>query len=483
MNIEKIKNISNFFEKRYKNNDIYCETCHIEHTGRNAYTIGIWLYLFDETKDKKYFDMAYGLVKTTMSKLQEDPIHNKLVFMPGRHSLNNQTSTVIESGICLDMISHFLYTCDNLNINIEEKSFWQIKLNNHITEYLTNATLTKDALNQRLWGLTGIATFYKLTKDKNIKEHIILAIDNIIQYQDKDGLFPYVANRESSQVEGQYSQYYQSRLLTYMIYCLECIDELDKYNNILFNGIKPIIDINIIGGGIKPLGLETKRWFFNTYYEIDSSAFDYYIINFLQEYKKVDFNILESIEKNINNLIFEDGLKQNLNDIPNYMCRFIENSDLFWITRVNKIVNNDKKLLNKDLTSTKYYNILKDNESICLITLSKGMNTNFYHGLINNLLIAYVDEKYRYILDISKLYKIVLSYPKVKKVSFKTIKKDIINLRHILQGFKYNLKYKKSLVFKIILNFLIGLFFEFNDNTKIEEQIKYIKKYGIKQKR
>jgi len=45
-NIEKIKQVANFFEKRFKDNDIYCEACKTRHTGRNAYSIGVFLYLF-----------------------------------------------------------------------------------------------------------------------------------------------------------------------------------------------------------------------------------------------------------------------------------------------------------------------------------------------------------------------------------------------------------------------------------------------------
>jgi len=74
-NIERIKQVANFFEARIKEKDIYCEFCKTKHTGRNAYSIGMFLYLFEETKEQKYFDLAYVIAKTTMSKLQSDPIH------------------------------------------------------------------------------------------------------------------------------------------------------------------------------------------------------------------------------------------------------------------------------------------------------------------------------------------------------------------------------------------------------------------------
>ncbi len=74
-NIEKIKQISNFFETRFRDDDIHCEACHTKHTGRNAYSIVIFLYLHEQTNEQKYFELAYNLAKTTMSKLQPDHIH------------------------------------------------------------------------------------------------------------------------------------------------------------------------------------------------------------------------------------------------------------------------------------------------------------------------------------------------------------------------------------------------------------------------
>ena len=56
--LNKLIQVSNFFESKFEE-DIFCKSCKIAHTGRNAYAIGIWLYLYEFTDDKKYFDLSY----------------------------------------------------------------------------------------------------------------------------------------------------------------------------------------------------------------------------------------------------------------------------------------------------------------------------------------------------------------------------------------------------------------------------------------
>lgn len=332
-NIEKTKQVSNFFEVRLKDGDIYCEACKTRHTGRNAYSIGIFLYLFEETKEQKYFDLAYTIAKTTMSKLQPDPIHGGAIFMPGNHDGANQSNSVMDAGMCTDMISTFLLYCQKHSIEIEEKKDWVKKLQNHIDEYLADSSLNKTVINQRLWGLTGIVSFYKLAKREKDRLHIEKVLEKTFSEQNSDGSFGYTNNKIDSEPMTYFSVYYFSRLIAYLCFAVESANMQDKYKSNIQNALNLMYDC-LDNGGKKIIELETKKLFFQASYEVESLSHDIYVSKFVNKnYKYGSNNILDKIKEIYLGHIDKNGLNSNFENKPNMLCSFIDNSDFIWYLR------------------------------------------------------------------------------------------------------------------------------------------------------
>jgi hypothetical protein len=335
----KINQVSNFFSSRYKNGDIYCEACNIHHTGRNAYSIGIFLYQFEQTKEDKYFQLAYDMAKTSMLKLQPDPIHGALIFLPGNHNGANQSNSVMDAGMCTDMISSFLIFCERNNINITEKNEWISKLEKHIDEYLADASLNKTVINQRLWGLTGIVSFYKLKKRDKDKFHIEKVLDKTFQEQNSDFSFGYVANKDDKDPSTYFSLYYYSRLMAYICFAVESVDLQKKYQENIINALILMYDC-IDNQGKKILELETKKLFFQASYEIESLSHDIYVSRFVKQYYKYGSkNILDKIEEIYLKHIDINGMNSNYENKPNLLCSFIDNSDFIWYIRSLEFTN------------------------------------------------------------------------------------------------------------------------------------------------
>ncbi|MCT7517019.1 hypothetical protein [Aliarcobacter cryaerophilus] len=352
-NIEKIKQISNFFETRFRDNDIHCEACHTKHTGRNAYSIVIFLYLFEETKEQKYFDLAYAIAKTTMSKLQPDPLHGGAIFMPGNHEGANQSNSVMDAGMCTDMVSVFLLYCQKYNIEIEEKKEWIERLSQHIDEYLADSSLNKTVINQRLWGLTGIISFYKLTKREKDKQHIEEVLEKTFNEQNSDGSFGYTNKKIDSDPQTYFSVYYFSRLIAYICYAVESVNLQEKYEeNIIkaFNLVYDCLDFE----GKKILDIETKKLFFQASYEVESLSHDIYVSRFVNSYYKYGSNkVLDKIQTTYLKHIDKNGLNCNYEDKPNMLCSFIDNSDFVWYLR-SVDFDSDKSLENFEENSRDY---------------------------------------------------------------------------------------------------------------------------------
>lgn len=443
--MDKIFQVSNFFENRYKNSDIYCEACHIEHSGRNAYAIGIWLYLFDKTKDKKYFDIAYDLAKTTMSKLQPDPIHGALIFLPGNHEGANQSNSVMDAGMCTDMISSFLIYCDKNSIEIEEKEIWIKKLSQHIDEYLADASLSKTVINQRLWGLTGVVGFYKLEKRDKDKNHIEKVLEKTFKEQNEDYSFGYVAIKNEKDPGTYFSVYYYSRLMAYICYAVESVNLQDKYKENITNALTLMYDC-LDDGGKKIMELETKKLFFQASYEVESLSHDIYVSKFVNKYYKYGSNeMFDKVENIYLKHIDKNGVNSNYENKPNLLCSFIDNSDFIWyirslnldFDRVENYIQQDKKYLDAGFK-------LEYEKDKKIVTLQNKYYSSIGWGGKNTTKII-IKNNHKYVhKGHNNLYD--LKY---------MLKRNYGDVKNIIYTSQYNLRYTKSRI-KYFLNKIKG---------------------------
>lgn len=433
--MDKIKQVANFFEQRYKNNDIYCEACNVYHTGRNAYSIGIFLYLFDQTKDVKYFNLAYELSKTTMSKLQPDPIHGALIFMPGNHSGANQSNSVMDAGMCTDMVSSFLLYCETHQIEIIEKNEWIEKLVQHIDEYLADASLNKMVINQRLWGLTGIVSFYKLQKREKDKLHIEKVLNKTFKEQNSDFSFGYTNKKIEKDPSTYFSVYYFSRLMAYICFAVESVGLQEKYRENIIRSLDLMYDI-LDNEGKKILELETKQWFFQASYEIESLSHDIYVSKFVNKYYQYGFkDIFDKITQSYLKHIDSNGVNSNYEGKANMLCNFVDNSDFIWYVRS----------LQYDYIENKSYYIKSDR---------KYSNAGFMVEFKNDMKIITLRNKYYTSIgwgEKTNTQIMISDYNKVVKKGDNNfygikymLKRNYVDIKNMIYTSQYNLKYKKQ---------------------------------------
>jgi len=253
--------------------------------------------------------------------------------MPGNHEGANQSNSVMDAGMCTDMVSAFLLYCQKYSIEIEERKEWIQKLENHIDEYLADSSLNKTVINQRVWGLTGIVSFYKLAKRDKDRLHIEKVLEKTFSEQNGDGSFGYTNKKIDSDPGTYFSVYYFSRLMTYLCYAVESANVYDKYKINIQTALNLMYDC-LDSDGKKIIEIETKKLFFQASYEVESLSHDIYVSKFVNNYYKYGSNrILDKIKSIYLMHIDKNGVNSNYEHKPNMLCAFIDNSDFIWYLR------------------------------------------------------------------------------------------------------------------------------------------------------
>jgi hypothetical protein len=445
--LQKAKYVSDFFSsKMVGNGQIVCPACNVEHTGRNAYSIGINLDLFSKTKEKNYYNLAYSVAKRVMQKLVPDPEHGKLVFLPGNHIGANQSNTVIDSGICTDMIATFLKFSKEINIHVEEAEIWQLALKDHIESYLREAVFEKKCLNQRAWGLTGLASYYLLTEDEFIRKLIKDALYKLVQNINNDSSFNYIIPRiKGSPVTG-FSIYYYSRLLSFLFYCMDCINITDLYRDKLQDTYILLLDCMDFKGQ-KILDLEIKKIFFMADYEMGAASYDLFMLRFINnKFRRGSKRILDTIEDNYLQHIDSDGVKVNKFNTPNLLCDFVNNSDFYWYLRGLKYNIYNIESYKPGLREYSDAGILVETDmKRKAITISTDYSPSIGWGVRNGLKII-IEENRKILQNKGSLFKTIIEFIRNKDFFglVKFFRRNYSDLKNIIYTSQFNLKYKES---------------------------------------
>jgi hypothetical protein len=357
---------------------------------------------------------------------------DNLYFYPGNHYGNNQSNTVMDAGICVDMISEFLIFCKSKNIFIKEYDDWLYKIQKHIDEYLIDASFYKIVINQRIWGLTGIATFYKLTKNLKYKNYIKKVLEKTFNEQFNDFSFPYTVLKDKKNPETYFSVYYYSRLIAFLCYVIESVGLTDLYKDRLKNSLILMYDC-LDFEGKKILEMEVKHYFFYASYEVESLAYDIYVSKFINFYYKFgNLDVLKKIESIYLSHINKNGVNSNLENKPNLLCDFVNNSDFIWFIRSLKF-NLNQNIETIKFENRKYpfagFEVLYENNTKT-IKIFNTYFSSFAWGVLNNTRII-----------IGKNFKKV-NYGYNNFYGLKCFfKRNIKDIRNILSASKYNLKF------------------------------------------
>ena len=413
---------NNFLEQitRYLGRNIYCQKHKIEHTGKNIYAVDFYSYLGELEKAKE-------LILNTVKKLIKDG--DNWIFYPGGLNHYNKSNNIVDCGAIVDCISSFLkkhkdiFTKDELN-KIEDV------LKKVVYTYLIKAAVYKPVTNQRLWGLTGLASYYNYSKDEQLLDPIKESINISLSEMTSDGFFIYFPNAgEHNSFEGYNgpTTYYQSRHTSFLYYVIEKAGlDLKDYSVKLEKSIEALLGM-YKKEGYKDLNLECKRWYWLSDYEIASHSFDVYALS--KSSNPLAGQLLNNLLFQVKNHFYNGYLHSHKGINNNFQCYVFWNAHLAWIVRVVNI----KELWNKsqnlkeidfNIKLDRLVNVSGNNYQIILNNF--WQSRNFTSGVINNGFPNLYNKKF---------FRFKFIYP--KKNILISIRENLYHIRVAFHGAKF----------------------------------------------
>lgn len=313
---------------RYLEQNYRCPKHHVEHTGSIAYLLDFYDYLGGVEKGKE-------LIEHLLNLIVDNPPGGK-VFYPGHLNPMNMSQNVIDTGTAIDTISRFARR-NREAFSAEEHQRIQLALTEVVESYLIEAASGKKITNQRLWGLTGLASFghytseeekFKNAAEKSIKQAFVDATP--------DGFFRYFPNPEKNSLPYDgITTFYQSRHITFIQYALSelSMDPL-PYQKDIESSISALLAM-YDSKGVKDLRMECKRWYWLGSYEVASHPFDAFALSqSIQPIARVALhNVLYQIKKHFYDGFMHSHKGTNLD----FQCPIFWTAHLAWLTRIEGI--------------------------------------------------------------------------------------------------------------------------------------------------
>ncbi len=257
-----------------------CAIHGVEHTARTATSIIVDLALHRVTGQDRYWERAQQRARRVVARLVRDPEHGAWVFAPGRLDPYNCSNNVIDSGECARCLGTLLlYAGNRLDAGLRELVVEALHRN--ATTYLTDAVVTKEVTNQRLWGAMGLATAARALNEPAWFNAVHSSIERSLAEQHADGSFPYHPEPEHFGLHpgaADVSVYYQARVLTYLWHALAMLGEdAGTVRGPTLAALRRGLDFltaTYTPAGTKCAALEGKRWFWAGPYEVGSHPLD-----------------------------------------------------------------------------------------------------------------------------------------------------------------------------------------------------------------
>ncbi len=311
----------------YLESNMRCPKHHVEHTGNTTYLLDIYSYLGEVEKGKQ-------LVATLMQRVVQDG--EQWIFYPGLLEPRNMSNNVIDCGSCVDTISQFLTTHRDAFSEAEHAEYSE-KLKKVVETYLLGTTDSKPLTNQRLWGLTGIASYAAYVSVSH-SETAHKSIDAAFSKMTVDGFFRYYPDAEKHGTFAGYdgmTTFYQSRCSAFIRYVLgELGMSSAPYEDRLKESEKALLAM-YCADGTKDLRMECKRWYWLSKYEVASHSFDAYVLahSSLPDAQIALNNVLYQIRRHF----FDGYLHSHIGAPINFQCPIFWTAHLAWLTRIPNI--------------------------------------------------------------------------------------------------------------------------------------------------
>lgn len=302
-----------------------CGKHHVEHTGSNCYLLDFYSILGEIEKGKQLIAYLFTLVTDTKAGK---------VFYPGHMNPMNMSQNVIDTGACVDSISRFLHLNRAAFTGTEHEEY-VARLRDVVESYLASAAAGKTLTNQRLWGLTGLASYARYAQTHEYDNLIRASIEQAFADMTIDGFFLYMPHaRTHGNFEGYegITAFYQSRCVAFIRYALEVagIDQT-PYRDQLTLSERALLAM-YRADGTKDLRLECKRWYWQSSYEVASAGFDAYALAHSSDSAAgaVLHNVLYQVRKH-----FSQGHLNSHHGLAiNFQCPIFWTAHLAWALRV-----------------------------------------------------------------------------------------------------------------------------------------------------
>lgn len=305
-----------------------CPKHHVEHTGSIAYGLDFYDVL-GRTEEGR------ALVFHLLSRIVENPTGGR-VFYPGHLNPMNMSQNVIDTGTAVDAIARYAHR-NRAIFTEQEHATIGAALRDVVESYLAEAAREKQITNQRLWGLTGVASYARYIGEEERYQSLAQeSIERAFNDMTHDGFFRYYPNPIS-----QYAPYdgmttfYQSRHAAFIAYACEALGiSHEQYRERYEQSMRALLSMYTTEG-YKDMRMECKRWYWLSSYEVASNAFDSYALSHSSTSESVvaSHNALVAIRAHFKNKRLNSRHGINLN----FQCPIFWTAHLAWMTRVEGI--------------------------------------------------------------------------------------------------------------------------------------------------
>lgn len=313
---------------QYLEHNKKCPKHHVEHTGSNVYLLDFYTALGRIEDGKKHIN--YLLEKIVLD-------NGASVFHPGRLNQMNMSNNVIDSGSAVDTIARFANTHRGSFSDVEHQRIAG-DLTRVVTTYLAEASVSKPITNQRLWGLTGVASYIAYTGDRSYVSFLDSSIEKAFADMTEDGFFRYYPDAEAHGAFSGYDDmttFYQSRHIAFIRYALSVVGvSSEGYEQRLHKSEQALLSM-YKEDGTKDLKMECKRWYWLSEYEVASHSFDLYALvhSNVVGHEPAFRNALYQLRRH-----FTGGyLHASMGTDVNFQCPIFWTAHLAWITRITNI--------------------------------------------------------------------------------------------------------------------------------------------------
>ena len=307
-----------------------CPKHHVEHTGSNTYLLDFYSFQGDLERGKR-------LIEYLVSKIVSDG--NAKVFYPGRLNQMNMSNNIIDTGAAVDTIARFL-TKHGEYFTKEEHERFGGAIEGVARTYLMTAAVEKPITNQRLWGITGLASFAAYKETREFDSHIQESIEKAFSDMTVDGYFRYYPDAPKHKAFAGYdgiTTFYQSRCTTFIRYAL-AITGIDSvpYEERLKQSERALLSM-YLAEGYKDMRMECKLWYWLTPYEVASHGFDGYALANAKADSEVTGVALHNVLYQVRNHFSDGYLHAAKGPAINFQCPIFWTAHLAWLTRIPDI--------------------------------------------------------------------------------------------------------------------------------------------------